>query len=68
MPSPAPKTLADTLKFNAFILSFNDSRVSVSVTVSVLELAVELATKLPEDQSPLSSTKLPAPTRDVFKA
>ena len=40
-------------------LSFNDSKVSVSVTVSVLEVTVELATKLPEDQSPLSKTRVP---------
>ena len=38
-----------------------------AVTVRVLDVTVELATKLPEDQSPLSRTKLPAPTRDVLE-
>ena len=34
----------------------------------VLDVTEELATKLPEDQSPLSRTKLPAPTKDVVEA
>ena len=37
------------------------------VTVNDLEVAVALATKLPEDQSPLSRTRLPAPTKEVFE-
>ena len=40
---------------------------SVAAIERVLDVTVELATKLPEDQSPLSRTKLPAPTKDVVE-
>ena len=40
---------------------------SVSVTVNISEATDELATKLPEDQSPLSRSKVPAPTIDVVE-
>ena len=62
VPSPAPTILADTLKLRALILSLNDARVSVEVTVNDLELTDVLATKLLEDQSPLSKISVPPPT------
>jgi len=44
-----------------------DSKVSVVDTVNDLEDTVALATKLPEDQSPLSKVRVPAPTNEVFE-
>ena len=55
VPSPAPTILAVTPYFNSFILSLREANVSVLATVKVDEETVELATKLPDDQSPLSN-------------
>ena len=41
---------------------------SVVATVKDEDAVVALATKLPEDQSPLSNTRLPAPTIEVLEA
>ena len=51
-----------TRDVNAFILSLSDAIVSVLDTVNDVELTEELATKLPDDQSPLSSKRDPPPT------
>ena len=49
-----------------FILSLRDSNVSVVDTTKEVEAVVEEATKLPDDQSPRSKVKVPAPTNDVL--
>ena len=48
-----------------FQLSLNEAKVSLSETDKLVDALVALATKLPDDQSPLSSTREPPPTIDV---
>lgn len=62
VPSPVPTMLAVTPQFKSLILSLNEAKVSVEETVISWDETIELETKLPEDQSPLSSVKVPLPT------